>query len=239
MTEMKKLMQFRENIHHFKKDDPGKDKIQQIMKDAHDLVPVKNNMWAYNIDIYGPEHEEEKELVAIQTVTGYDKRAFADFPFEQQKDIYRKWKVQRETMREDPSWENRQKSAKQQGFGFNEQVTAPYLLVYYQVPGYPTEKQQAKKYKRLLIDYKDNDDWVISASMHGYGTTLLAAEQGLHASFCKCFYYSHEHFTNILSPLRHGWKNVAFLLGIGYKDGEMPYYKNPLKADIDEIVTWK
>ena len=33
MTALKKLMKFRENIHHFKKDDPGRDKIEQILKD--------------------------------------------------------------------------------------------------------------------------------------------------------------------------------------------------------------
>ncbi len=239
MTDLQKLMKFRENIHHFKSDDPGREKIDKILKDAHHLVPHKNNMWAYNIDVYGPEHKDEKEIVALQTVTGYEKRAFANYPIERQKEIYTKWKKQRETMRQDSSYENRQKSAKQQGFSFNEQVTAPYLLVYYQVPGFPTKKQMEKNYKRLLIDYKDNDDWIISASMHGHGTTLLAAEQGLHASFCKCYYYSETQFTNILAPLRKGWKNVAFLLGIGYKDGEMPYYKNPLKPDIEEIVTWK
>ena len=244
MTELMKLMQFRENIHHFKTDDPGRDKIEQILKDAHSLVPTKNNLWAYNIDVYGPQHTQEKEIVAMQTVTGYDKRNFAPGGpdhgnIDKLKEIYKKWKEGRETLRDDPSLENRKLRAKYQGFSFNEQVTAPYLLVYHQVPGFPTEKQMSKNYKRLMIDYKDNEQWMISASMHGYGTTLLAAEQGLHASFCKCYYHDIENFTNILSPLRHGFKNIAFLLGIGYKDAELPYYKNRNVPEYDEIVTWK
>jgi hypothetical protein len=244
MTELKKLMKFRENIHHFKSDDPGRDKIDHILRDAHELVPHKNNLWAYNIDVYGPEHAEEKEIVAMQTITGYEKRNFApggkDYgDIEKLRNIYRNWKAGRETLRTDPSHENRIRVGKYQGYSFNEQVTAPYLLVYYQVPGFPTEKQISKNYKRLLIDYKDNEQWMIAASMHGYGTTLLAAERGLHASFCKCYFFSYEYFTNILSPLRHGFKNVAFLLGIGYRDGELPYYKNPNVPDYDEIVTWK
>ena len=208
------------------------------------MVPHKNNLWAYNIDVYGPEHAEEKEIVAMQTITGYEKRNFApggkDYgDIEKLRNIYRNWKAGRETLRTDPSHENRIRVGKYQGYSFNEQVTAPYLLVYYQVPGFPTEKQISKNYKRLLIDYKDNEQWMIAASMHGYGTTLLAAERGLHASFCKCYFFSYEYFTNILSPLRHGFKNVAFLLGIGYRDGELPYYKNPNVPDYDEIVTWK
>lgn len=239
MTQLKKLMQFRENIHHFKSDDPGRDKIDQILKDAHDLVPVKNNLVAYHIDVYGPEHADEKKAVALQTVTGYDKREFSNLTLEEQQKIYSEWLRRRDSMREDPSYENRQRAAKVKGFGFNEQVTAPYLLVYYQVPGFPTQKQLEKGYKRLQIGYKDNKQWLIPASMHGYGVTLLAAEQGLHASFCKCYYHSDTQFTNILAPLRKGWENIAFLLGIGYKDGEMPYYKNPNVADIEDIVTWK
>ena len=244
MTALKKLMKFRENIHHFKKDDPGRDKIEQILKDAHELVPTKNNLWAYNIDVYGPEHTEEKELVAMQTVSGYDKRNFAPGGkdhgnIDKLREIYHKWKDGRETLRDDPSMENRNIRAKYQGYSFNEQVTAPYLLVYYQVPGFPTEKQMSKKYKNLMIDYKDNDQWMIAASMHGYGTTLLAAEQGLHSSFCKCYYHDMENFTNILAPLRHGFKNIAFLIGIGHRDDELPYYKNPNVPDYEEIVTWK
>ena len=239
MTQLKKLMEFRENIHHFKQDDPGRDKIQQILKDAHDLVPVKNNLVAYHIDVYGPQHADEKKAVALQTVTGYEKRQFKNLSLEEQEEIYAEWRRRRESMRKDPSYENRQRAAKYKGFAFNEQVTAPYLLVYYQKPGFPTEKQLKKGYKNLLIDYNDNRQWMIAASMHGYGVTLLAAEQRLHASFCKCYYHSDTQFTNILAPLRKGWENIAFLLGIGYKDGEMPYYKNPNVPDIEDIVTWK
>ena len=155
MTALKKLMKFRENIHHFKKDDPGRDKIEQILKDAHELVPTKNNLWAYNIDVYGPEHTEEKELVAMQTVSGYDKRNFAPGGkdhgnIDKLREIYHKWKDGRETLRDDPSMANRKIRAKYQGYSFNEQVTAPYLLVYYQVPGFPTEKQMSKKSTNVL-----------------------------------------------------------------------------------------
>ncbi len=244
MTQLKKFMEFRENIHHFKKDDPGKDKIDQILKDAHNLVPVKNNMVAYHVDVYGPEHAEEKERVALQTVTGYDKRAFApggreDGNYKKLSEIYKKWKEGRETLRKDNSRENQIKVAKYKGYGFNEQVNAPYLLVYYQKPGFPTEKQMSKGYKRLLIDYWDNDQWIVPASMHGFAVTLLAAEQGLHASFCKCFYHDYKNFTNILAPLKHGFQNIAFLLGIGYRDEELHYYKNKNTPDYEEIVTWK
>ena len=102
MSELKKLMKFRENITHFREDKvPEKSQIQQILKDAHDLIPVKNNMWAYSIDVYGPEHADEKQSVALQTVTGYAKRDFAPGGVEHDnigklQELYDGWKEQRE-----------------------------------------------------------------------------------------------------------------------------------------------
>ena len=198
-------------------------------------------MWAYSIDVYGPEHADEKQSVALQTVTGYAKRDFAPGGVEHDnigklQELYDGWKEQREKYKKDG---NKSAVAKYKGFGFNDQVTAPYLLVYRQKPGYPTDKQLKKGYRKLLINYHDSKQWYISASMHGYGTTLLAAEQGLHASFCKCYFHSLANFTNILAPLKEGFDNIAFLLGIGYRDESLPYNKNPNKSDVSEIVEWK
>ena len=241
MSELKKLMKFRENITHFTKQEPNKGTIQQILKDAHDLIPVKNNMWNYYIDVWGPEHQEEKKLVALQTVTGQNKRDFApngkhDGDIKLLEEIYNDWKKKRELFRQGVNLDSNFRS-----FGFNDQVTAPYLLVYYQKPGYPTEKQKQLGYKEKIISYSDvtENQWQISASMHGYGTTLLCAEQGLYASFCKCYYFNYKNFNNILTPLKAGFSNVAFLLGIGYRDVELPYFKNKIKPDLNEIVTWK
>jgi hypothetical protein len=198
-------------------------------------------MWNYYIDVWGPEHQEEKKLVALQTVTGQNKRDFApngkhDGDIKLLEEIYNDWKKKRELFRQGVNLDSNFRS-----FGFNDQVTAPYLLVYYQKPGYPTEKQKQLGYKEKIISYSDvtENQWQISASMHGYGTTLLCAEQGLYASFCKCYYFNYKNFNNILTPLKAGFSNVAFLLGIGYRDVELPYFKNKIKPDLNEIVTWK
>jgi nitroreductase len=242
MSELKHLMKFRENITHFTNKAPDKKTINQILIDAHELIPVKNNMWNYSIDVWGPEHEKEKKILAMQTVTGLEKRIFAKGGPEEGniamlEDIYTEWKASRESQRN--SWFTGK--GKYRGFGFNDQVTAPYLLVYYQKPGRPTQTQIEQGYDAKQISYSDNSQhqWLISASMHAYGTTLLCAEQGLYASFCKCYYLIHKNLNNVLHPLVHGFHNVAFLLGIGYRDQDMPYFKNKRKPTVNEIVTWK
>lgn len=242
MSELKHLMKFRENITHFATKAPDKKIINQILIDAHELIPVKNNMWNYSIDVWGPEHEKEKKILSMQTVTGLEKRIFAKGGPEEGniamlEDIYTEWKASRESQRN--SWFKGK--GKYQGFGFNDQVTAPYLLVYYQRPGKPTAKQIEQGYDAKQINYSDvsQHQWLISASMHGYGTTLLCAEQEIYASFCKCYYLVHKNLDNVLHPLQHGFYNVAFLLGIGYRDQDMPYFKNKKKPNIDEIINWK
>jgi hypothetical protein len=242
MSELKRLMKLRENITHFTDQVPEKSTIDQILKDAHELIPVKNKMRTYNIDVWGLEHAEQKKIVALQTVTGLDKRIFAKGGKEEGnmqllEEIYNNWKLIRESQRNLPF----KGKGNYQGFGFNDQVTAPYLLVYYQKPGRPTQKQIEQGYDAKQINYSDNSQhqWLISASMHAYGTTLLCAEQGLYASFCKCYYLIHKNLNNVLHPLVHGFHNVAFLLGIGYRDQDMPYFKNKRKPTINEIVTWK
>lgn len=241
MSELKRLMKLRENITHFSDQVPDRSTIDQILRDAHDLIPVKNNMWNYQIDVWGPEHDDEKKIVAMQTITGKDKRIFDKGGKEQGnikllEEIYEGWRNKRESQRNGIKL-----GGNYEGFGFNDQVRAPYLLVYYQRPGLPSQKQIKQNYKEKIIAYSDKSEhqWMIAASMHGYGTTLLCAEQGLYASFCKCYYHSYENFNNILAPLKHGFSNVAFLLGIGYRDEELPYYKNKIKPDYDEIVNWK
>ena len=70
-------MNFRENIRFFKQDDyPTKEQIEQLLQDAHDLVPQKNNIVECNIKVYGPEYAEEKKRLVLNTVCGVGKKDF-------------------------------------------------------------------------------------------------------------------------------------------------------------------
>jgi len=64
-------------------------------------------------------------------------------------------------------------------------------------------------------------------------------ERGLDASFCKCYFYNTHIHSNILRKAVKKTNDIAFLLGIGYKDETKHQYKTYVpKADIDEIVKW-
>ena len=82
--------------------------------------------------------------------------------------------------------------------------------------------------------------WLIQAGMHSMVTSTLAVEKELDVSFCKCFFYNTHIHSNILRKAVKRSNNIAFLLGIGFKDETKHHYKTYVsKAKVDEIVKWR
>ena len=144
------------------------------------------------------------------------------------------------------SEENRKKGyPKIDGCNFNMQVTAPYLLVYTHQKNFMSKSQENASYyksgKQKEIFRKETNsnyrfDWVIQVSMHGISTAYICAENKLYASFCRCYFYNHLIHTDILRPD----ERTAFMLGIGYRDVNKPYFQSLVgKPEYDEIVEWK
>ena len=82
--------------------------------------------------------------------------------------------------------------------------------------------------------------WLIQAGMHSIITSALAVEQGLDASFCKCYFYNEYLHNNILRKARGNPGNIAFLLGLGYGDKEKHTYQSYVeKPLLEEIIKWQ
>jgi hypothetical protein len=63
--------------------------------------------------------------------------------------------------------------------------------------------------------------------------SMLALEQGLDVSFCKCFFYNENVHSDI------SLMNPAFVLGIGYRDSNKEDLKTWIrKPKCDEVITW-
>ena len=235
MSYLTDIMEKRKNIQYFKDEAPDKNIIDDILKKAHDLTPHKNNHWFYRIRIFGPEHKEEKKLLGMASATGKGKdmvRSGKKSDIDKLSKIYDEW-----------CNNMRRKELKVEGCNFNIQVTAPYLLVYTHQPNYMTNTQKESSYvkERHDIVFKSNSnlkntkDWVIQSAMHGISTAYLCAEKDLYASFCRCYFYNHFIHTDILRPE----DDIAFMLGIGYKDETKPYFPSLVKKPTyDEITEW-
>ena len=249
---LKDAMNFRSNIRFYKQDDiPSKEIIEEIIQDAHNLIPHKNNMIECNIKIYGPEFTKEKEDLVLSTMCGAAKEFWRkdgqhEHDYDLLKKIYEDWRPKNATSNgynyeynyRDPRWPENYKLA------FNEQVRAPYLLVYTQRLRRPSKTQKEQGFPEFIYKFTKKDDdsltWYISAAMHGFGTALLAAEKGITASYCKCFHPDKEHRNPILAPMyeKGGPKNIAFTLSLGYKDPKGVTAKYHNFMNVDEYVSW-
>ncbi len=245
MTILEDILKKRSNITFFKQDiKPEKKIIEDILQKTHDLMPHKNNLYNYEIEVYGPEHYDEKRFVAMSTVCSTDGKRFrrSNNPedFKELEDLYDLWLESHNKKTNRPE--------KLKNIHFNDQVRAPYLLVYTQKENVITDTQKESNYfkKGRLDEIFDVDNskrsnmWLIQAGMHSILTTAFAVEKGIDASFCKCYFYNTHIHSNILRKAVKKSDNIAFLLGLGFKDESKHQYKTYVsKAKVDEIVKWR
>jgi len=63
------ILKKRTNISFFREDKiPDKKIIEDILQKAHLLTPHKNNFFQYDIEVYGPEYDEDKKYATLATV---------------------------------------------------------------------------------------------------------------------------------------------------------------------------
>ena len=240
-------MKFRENIRFFKQDEyPTEVEIKALIRDAHELVPQKNNIVECNIDVYGPKWAKEKEKLVLSTMCGVSKEHWRkggkhEGDYDLLKKIYDRWRKKQErprVHRYDPD-----NNLPYPDMQFNEQVRAPYLLVYTQRLRRPSEEQLKRGFPEFVYKFTKSDDeslnWYISAGMHGISLNYLAADRGIYGSFCKCFHWDKNNSTEILKPAERKPKNIAFMIGLGYRDKSGFYPKETNYSTSSEYVKWK
>ena len=66
---IEEILRKRKNLNFFRDDKvPDKKVIEDILQKTHESLPTKNNLNAYEVEVYGPEHYDEKKLVALSSV---------------------------------------------------------------------------------------------------------------------------------------------------------------------------
>lgn len=251
---LEKQLKKRKNISFFDKNKiPDKKIIEEILEKAHYLTPHKNNFYDYEIEVYGPDYDEEKKYVAMSTVCSSGKKKYTKpdataEDFKELESVYDKW-IKFHHNRDIKTDEDLYNFFKNNNnIHFNNQVRAPYLLVYTKRDTLLTDSQLNSNYFKsgkmgdiFKLDIKKRREmWLVQAGMHGIITSSLAVEKGLNASFCKCFFYNTHLHSNILRKAKKSSENIAFLLGIGFEDeNKKHYYSNVPKPLKNEIVKWK
>lgn len=240
---IEELLRKRRNISFFEQDKiPALEMIQDILKKAQDLTPHKNNFWHYEIDVYGPEKTEQKKKLAMSTICG------------KHKNDHNRWsnmtpEIADELESRYDDWlayhygDKTKQYIKDDSWHFNNQVMAPYLLAYYPSTEKIRESQKQGKYweSGKLAKTFDNPDKIDKTQFHQQSgmnamvTAMLAVEQGLDVSFCKCYFYEPAIHNDI--TLKSG---LAFTMGIGYGDYDRFNHKSwVVKPTLDEVIKWR
>ena len=242
--DLQELLKKRSNITFFREDKiPDKEIVEDILQKTHNSLPSKYNFSTYEVEVYGPEHFDEKKSVALATVCSSAGKPFRNSnkpeDFEKLEELYDLWIESHK--------QKRKLSEELNNLHFNNQVRAPYLLVYTKKENILTKSQiESDYYKKGRLEdvfnvdnNKDNGMWLIQSGMHGILTSAFAVEKGLDVSFCKCYFYNNYIHTNILRKANKNSKNIAFLLGLGYRDNTKPQYETKVtKAKINEVIKW-
>ena len=197
-------MNKRRNVKTFIQDSyPEKAEIESILQETIEIAPIKNNIYNFCIEVYGPEHLKEKDKVVLNTVRNLDKK---DLPI----DLLRKHYNNKTAL-------------------FNEQVKAPYLLVY---------KKSLNHFNKNLFKDDHIETGAMGAMVHGYIVSILANKENISASFCACFRskYSHNYIIN-------NRKDFYFMLGLGYAEKKPENYSRVKKENylpkLNEVIKWK
>ena len=241
---LKSIMDFRHNIRFFdQKKIPTKEQIDDILKNSHLYVPHKNNLPSIKIKVYGPEYKKDKEELVLSTVCGPGRDQYLEKSGKYYGDIdelrkrYFEWK--------DAAAKKDQKHIKyirqKYGLNFNPQVDAPYLLTFSQKERMATERQQLFGMGEWVwgnsyfedFDYR----WYLGAGIHSYAINLLAAEQGIYASYCRCFQKLPNLYSKCMEDIKESKHEVIFL-GLGFRDYNYDYRVDKNKVDKEDYIKW-
>ena len=216
----------RSNFRFFKQDViPKKEDIINILEKSIEVAPIKNDIWHFKIDVFGPSWFNEKDDLCIRTVCNKETRKL---PWEEQVKLYGEYKKNLTKTRS--------------GFErYNSQVLAPYLLVYRKEP-YHFDRRTTSLRKKYPYC---KDVAAYGPAIHSYVVSILANDINIDASFCKCNENPKEITHTPLNTILQ--KDDPFLmLGLGYADttlnykidGNVKLRRQYMRPEFDDVIKW-
>jgi hypothetical protein len=248
----------RRQVSVFKKDDiPSKELINKILEESTPNSPVFVQHWHHEVEIYGPEYEEDKLKLTLQGVEEISIRRKYDIrsPFydAEPKPL---WLTPIQDHFEFFLEEIDNGNIKKRGLknedgspivSFNTQLLAPYLLKFKFSPNIfiPKTSSIGKKSESKSSQW---EKYVQTSISHAIVTSIVAKHYGVDSGFCGCFILSDNNPNRIYSNER----DVLLFLGLGYADPERCYKSNygditcamadnkkKTRASYTDICTWK
>lgn len=230
------IIKNRRNVRQFSNKIPPTGIIKDILENTLLHTPVKNNIYHFAVDVYGPEYEEEKRALLIQTICPGYSLTLDNFNSIETIKQHREFFETQVGLDYISQWDLNDIVDQ---YNINTQVLAPYLLVY---------KIHPNKYGNKHRDHKQTKGdsslhfTTIQASMHAMVLSLYANIHSIDVGFCACYRPNEINKKNTI--FNKDSRELLFFIGLGYRD-EMPLPKNiiedksSIKPKPYDIYEWK
>ena len=219
------LLERRTNFRRFQQDKyPSREKIEEIVQEAINVAPCHSDVFGFRIEIWGPEHAEEKKILMYTGVT--PAKHNAKHYLREKRGTYEEWMEDMvEYHKTDPDM-------------FNTQVQAPYLVVL--IENWQDESDWWNKKHQKYRDWRH----IKAAGTFMYALALVANRHELDASFVTRQMLNSEdanvgHPSNIVKGFSmNGYPKILTLMGLGYYDfSPVPGEKTYTNPDEDGWIT--
>ena len=226
---LNELIKNRRNITYFSDKIPDEGIIKKLLSDTLSSAPVKNNIYQYKIEVYGPEHYEAKKALLLQTICNSKANNVMNSILLKTGKVSSKEKI-REMKKKDREdlygdiilslneWDLQDIYA---NYKTNSQVMAPYLLVYkLHRNRYVPPLRALRSSKNSIASKWYNRDAIVQGSMHAIILSLNASYYDIDHGFCKCYKKIEKNSKNTI--FNEDGNDLLFMLGLGYRGVNPP-----------------
>ena len=240
------ILKERDTWHKFKKEVPPLSLIEEIVNDAIEYTPVKNDVYSFKAKVFGPEYHEEKLELFTHTMcinpmfaSSETNKLFQrirqehkESPSEEVK------KLSIEHIKKNNDAQHRKSGRVVNGvpsyamIQFNQQALAPYLIRFEITERYMPNQDVVKRFGETS-SHIEFDRPLIGLSMYAYCISLVAQSKGLNSGFLGCI--SHPRYYTALLE-NHNASVFPFFLGLGYGDHKKIGLKN--KPKLEQVVNF-
>lgn len=224
----------RRSVALFNDEVPNKEVIEKILYDSVKYSPNRCSIPYHKVKVFGPEFQEDKEKIVIQTNCDpkFTKTPDSQEKIIQVKNLYKTWIK----MYKDNDYTTQDIKKECGIYDFNPQILAPYVLVFYD------NEQKQSDFNQTHINLeasKSRERACQSSAIHAILTACIASEHGVSSSFLTNIYLRTQFNKNAISD-NVKLDKIVLILCLGYSEEKSkwnPKYRH--NFNVNEIIEWQ
>lgn len=224
----------RRSVALFNDEVPNKEVIEKILYDSVKYSPNQCSIPYHKVKVFGPEFQEDKEKIVIQTncdpsfekiPDGNGKINFLKSRYETWIRMYKSNDYTIQDIRDECGI-----------YDFNPQILAPYVLVFYD------NEQKQSDFNQTHIDLQSDRSHkraCQSSAIHAILTACIASEYGVSSSFLSNIYLRTQFNKNAISD-NVKLDKIVLILCLGYSEEKSKWNpKTRHNFNVNEFIEWQ